>query len=110
MRALGLVFFGIILPQGASLLCWLYARTRGIVLQFLSTLVAPVVFFIAAYMVISSTAQEIVNSGNRVCGAFGSAAAFAMLYGTLFHFAIASLFCLASAVIWKRKALQHPTK
>ena len=85
IRLLVLAFFGLVLPQALGLVGYRWTRHKGTLLKLATLLIAPVVFFISAYLFWGQSAQAIRDSGGYVCGAFGAAAVSSTMIGTLIH-------------------------
>jgi hypothetical protein len=110
IRLLALVFFGLVLPQALGLVGYRWTRHKGTLLKLATLLIAPVVFFISAYLFWGQSAQAIRDSGNYVCGAFGAARVFSTMFGTLFHLIMGVILFLVVSFIWKRKASKPQTE
>jgi hypothetical protein len=103
VRLSAFVIFGLILPQALGYVSFRWTRRRGLLLSSVSMLVPPLVFFISSDLFWTLSAKSIRDAGLRVCGAFGAAASFATVFGTLIHLCIAGLAFLVLSLLWKRK-------
>ncbi len=105
-RLLAVCFFGLILPQGLGWLGFRATRHKRTLVKLLALLIAPVAFFISAFIFWELSAREIRESGNYVCGAFGAAAVFSTLGGMLLSLVLGVFVFLVTNHIWKKKAAQ----
>ena len=83
IRLAVLAFGGLVLPQVLGLVGYRWSRHKGIILKLATLLISPVSFFAGAYLFWGLSAKAIRDSGNYVCGAFGAAAVFSTICGTL---------------------------
>lgn len=97
------VMIGLILPQVASFIAYIYSLKKKPIYRKLSILIAPVMFFVIAYIVWNMWAGSIRSEGRYVCGAFGAAALFSTIFGTLINLILSILISLITYYIWKRK-------
>jgi hypothetical protein len=109
IRLVVLAFFALVLPQVLGLVGYRWSRHKGILLKLATLLISPVVFFGSAYIFWGLSAQAIRDSGNYVCGAFGAAAIFSTIGGTLINLIIGVILFLGVSFIWKRKAAPPQT-
>ncbi len=110
IRLVAIAFFALVLPQVLGLVGYRWTRHRGTLLKLATLLIAPVVFFISAYLFWGQSAQAIRESGGYVCGAFGAAAVSSTMIGTLIHLIIGVILFLVMRFIWKRKASNPQTE
>ena len=110
IRLVVLAFFGLVLPQALGLVGYRWTRHKGTLLKLATLLIAPVVFFISAYLFWGQSAQAIRDSGNFVCGAFGAAAAFSTMFGTVIHLIIGVILFLTVSFLWKRTTSKPQTE
>ena len=109
IRLSAVAFFGLVLPQVLGLVGYRWSRHKGTLLKLATLLIPPMVFFGSAYVFWGLSAKAIRDSGNYVCGAFGAAAVFSTVGGTLLNLIIGVILFLVVGFIWKRKAAQtHP--
>ena len=85
------VLLGAIVPQGIGFLVYWFLGRRKFWARTPSVLIAPVVFFLISNAFWGVQAAAIRAAGERVCGAFGAAAVFSTLFGSLIHLFIAAL-------------------
>ena len=110
IRLSAFAFFGLVLPQVLGLAGCRWSRHKGTLLKCVPLLVPPVAFFVSAYLFWGLSAEAIRDSGNYVCGAFGAAAVFSTICGTLINLIIGVMLFLVAGFIWKRKAAQPRTE
>ena len=110
IRLSAFVFFGLVLPQVLGLVGYRWSRYKGTLLKLATLLIPPVIFFVSAYLFWGVSAKAIRESGNYVCGAFGAAAVFSTISGTLINLIIGVILFLVVSSIWKRKAAQPQTE
>lgn len=103
IRLLGVVFFGLGLPQTLGLVGYRWSRHKGALVKLGTLLIPPVVFFISDYLFWGLEAQAIRDSGNYVCGAFGAAAVFSTIFGTLINLILGVIIFLVATYIWKKQ-------
>ena len=103
-------FFGLVLPQALGLVGYRWTRHKGTLLKLATLLIAPVVFFISAYLFWGQSAQAIRDSGNYVCGAFGAAAVSSTMFGTVIHLIIGIILFLIVSFLWKRTTSKPQTE
>jgi hypothetical protein len=106
IRLLTLAFCGLVLPQVLGLVGYRWSRHKGTLLKLATLLIPPVAFFVSAYFFWGLSAKAIRDSGNYVCGAFGAAAVFSMICGSLINLVMGVILFLVVSSIWKRKAAQ----
>jgi len=104
IRLLGIAFFALILPQVLGFLGYRWTRRKGLLLKLATMLIAPAVFFISAHLFWGLSANAIRDSRDYVCGAFGAAAAFSTISGTLLHLMVGVILFLVVSRTWKSKA------
>lgn len=102
IRLSAVAFFGLVLPQVLGWLGYRWSRHKGGLLKLTSLLIPPVVFFVSAYLFWGLSAKAIRDSGNYVCGAFGAAAVFSMLFGTLLNLILGVIIFWVANHIWKK--------
>jgi hypothetical protein len=107
-----LLFLGAFgLPQTCGMLSlrWAIRKKRKIIL-IPALLVAPAIFFAAAYVFWGMQAESIRADGRYVCGAFGAGALFSTIWGTAIHLGIsgAVLFFMWFAVRRRNRLLGGP--
>ncbi len=83
------------MPQVAAVmfLRWAWRKQRNILL-IPALLVAPAIFFAAAYVFWGMQAEAIRAEGNYVCGTFGAVASFSTIWDTALNH------CLSGAVLF----------
>ncbi len=103
IRLLVIAFVALILPQALGLVGFFWTKHRGTLCKLSTLFIPPLVFFSSAYLFWDLSAQTIQDSGNYVCGAFGAAAFFSTIYGTLMHLIVGVIIFSILTFIWKRK-------
>lgn len=106
IRLLAFAFFGLVLPQVLGLVGYRWSRHKGKLLKVATLLIPPVVFFVGAYLFWGLSAEAVRDSGNYVCGAFGAAAVFSTIFGTLINLIIGVILFLCQLYMQKREAAQ----
>jgi hypothetical protein len=109
IRLSAVAFFGLVLPQVLGLVGYRWCRYKGTLLKLATLLIPPVAFFVSAYLFWELSATAIRDSGNYVCGAFGAAAVFSTISGTLINLIIGVILFLVVGFIGKRKAAPPQT-
>src|SRR4030042_6790720 len=98
-----LVLFGLILPQALGFLGYRWTKHKGKLFKTLSLLAPPLVFFLSANIYWKLSAKAIRDAGGYVCGAFGAAAVFSTMYGTLINLIIGVMIFFIATISWRRK-------
>ena len=98
------ITFGFICPQFFGVVGYLWAKNKRKILKAFTSLIPPLAFFAISNLYWQSQAEAIRETGNYVCGAFGAAAFFSTIYGTLFHFAFGLIVFLAMNFVWKKQS------
>lgn len=106
IRLLVIAFVALVLPQALGFAGYYWTRQKGTLLKLATLSIPPLVFFSSAYLFWELSAQNIRDSGNYVCGAFGAAAFFSTVYGTLIHLIIGVILFLVVSFIWKKKGIK----
>jgi hypothetical protein len=99
-----LALFALLLPQALGFLGYRWTRHKGIVFRVLPLLISPSVFFISAHIYWGLSAESIRDAGGYVCGAFGAAAVFSTIYGTLINLVIGVMVFLVASISWRRRS------
>lgn len=110
IRLVVIGFFALMLPQVLGFVGYRWTRRQGMFLKLATMLIPPAVFFISAYLFWGLSAKAMRDSGKYVCGAFGAAAAFSTISGTLLHLLLGIILFLVVSSIWKRKASKLQTE
>ena len=87
--ALLLIFLGLIVPQSVGIAAYKYSKLKNKYIKATQILIPPICYFLIAYLYWGNEANAIRESGNYVCGAFGAAAVFSTLIGTVIHLCLA---------------------
>lgn len=103
IRILSVVIFGLIVPQLLGVVGYVWAKTKKKILKAFTLIIAPLVFFGLSNLYWRSQAESIRETGNYVCGAFGAAAVFSTIYGTIIHFVLGILIFLAMSYVLKKR-------
>jgi len=104
IRVVIIIFFGLLCPQLLGVAGYFWAKNKKKILKVFTLLIAPSVFFATSNLYWRSQAEAIRDAGNYACGAFGAAAVFSTIYGTLIHFLLGTLiFLVLTYVLKKRK-------
>ena len=109
-RLLVIGFFALMLPQVLGFVGYRWTRRKGRLLKLATMLIPPAVFCSSAFLFWGLSAKAIRDSGEYVCGAFGAAAAFSTISGTLLHLLLGIILFLVVNFIWKRKASKLQTE
>lgn len=93
------------LPQVAAVISlrWARRKQRNILL-IPALLVAPAIFFAAAYVFWGMQAETIRAEGHYVCGALGAAASFSTIWGTALHLGLSGAILLFMWLAAKRRS------
>ena len=102
MKYAALVLIGLLFPQLMGYAAYKFTKQKNNIIKATTLLIAPLCFFLVAYLYWGNQANAIRDNGNYVCGAFGAAAVFSTLYGTGIHLILAVIVFFTSRYLWGR--------
>ena len=105
VRILIIILVGLVLPQLLGFIGYIYTLKKKLIFKIVAILISPVLFFGIATLFWNMQAADIRAAGHYVCGAFGAAAVFSTLFGTLIHLILGIVISLIIYFIWKRRSL-----
>ncbi|MEJ2232742.1 MAG: hypothetical protein P8X67_02340 [Syntrophobacterales bacterium] len=97
------IIMGLLLPQALGFLGYRWARRRKKIFKAATLLIAPLLFLLSANVFWRLQAKAIQEAGYYLCGAFGAAAVFSTIYGTLIHMVLGAIMFLVMTFLWKRQ-------
>jgi len=103
IRLFGFAAFGLLLPQALGFAGYRWTRRKATPLKISFILIPPLVFFVLSDSYWTWQARSIRAAGQYVCGAFGAAATFSTMFGTLFHLAAAAILLALVSLWWRRQ-------
>jgi hypothetical protein len=103
IRLFAFAGFGLLLPQALGFAGYRWTRRKAAPLKISFILIPPLVFFVIADSYWTFQANSIRAAGHYVCGAFGAAAAFSTMFGTLFHLMAAAIVLALLSLWWRRQ-------
>jgi len=101
-RLIMIILIGLVVPQALGIVGYIYALKKNVFFRIGVILISPVFFFVIANLFWNHQAIDIQASGHRLCGAFGAAAAFSILFGTLIHLILGVVIFL-TIYLWKKR-------
>lgn len=97
-----IVFGGLVIPQALCAAGVIWSKNKRIFLKIITMLIAPLSFWLISSLFFRFWAGSIKQTGNYACGAFGAAATFSTIFGTLINLAISILIFALLNWYWKK--------
>ena len=94
---------GLMFPQALGSLGFYWTMGKRRLLKAASLVIAPLAYFIAAYIFWELRARALIASGYRPCGGFGAAAVFSTIFGTLVHFILSVIVLFTMTLLWRMR-------
>ena len=100
-----LIFLGLILPQSLGVVAYRYTKQKNIYIKVTTIIIAPVCFFLIAFLFWGNKASGLREAGNYVCGAFGAAAVYSTIIGTVINLGVAIILFFSLNYYWRKKTV-----